>query len=608
MRAHIPIVTLVLLLTPVVVPGLTAATANGDTIYVCWDGTGDYVTIQEGIDAAVDGDEVVVCDGTYTGEGNRDLDFHGKAITVRSANGSENCIIDCQGTPEDPHRGFYFHSAETAASVLDGFTITNGCAPDGGGLYFWGSGPTITHCTIARNSAGGGGGGYCYQGNPTFIECTITENLASYDGGALLSEYSTALAISNCVMTGNVADDEGGALWILDGAMTLADCLLDANRARRGGAIASIDGTVAVTNCTVEGNSVSTEGAGILSSGFLSVSRSQFDSNVVESDGSGGAIYHTSIYEELVVRSCSFTANTAGRGGAIRCGGADSTPVTVADCVFLDNSALNTGGALDLGRGAIYVTSCVLTGNTAAYGGAVRAARSVPTLVNCVFAENGADGGGGIYSVNFSYPVLINCTFTRNEALGGAALNVDSIPTFTNCILWGDAGGEILGDVALVSYSCVEGGYFGRRVIADDPLFVDPASGDYRLWNGSPCIDAGCNGAVPLDAADLDDDDDTSEVTPLDLDGEGRFFDDSDTPDAGCGFSAVVDMGAYEFGDTGPQPCPGDIDGDRDVDQSDLGILLSLWGASDECDLDCDGDIDQGDLGILLTHWGEGCP
>ena len=67
-------------------------------------------------------------------------------------------------------------------------------------------------------------------------------------------------------------------------------------------------------------------------------------------------------------------------------------------------------------------------------------------------------------------------------------------------------------------------------------------------------------------------------------------------------------MGAYEYGGTGPQPCPGDLDCDRDVDESDLGVLLAAWHASDEGDLNCDGVTDQTDLGILLAHWGEGCP
>jgi probable HAF family extracellular repeat protein len=51
---------------------------------------------------------------------------------------------------------------------------------------------------------------------------------------------------------------------------------------------------------------------------------------------------------------------------------------------------------------------------------------------------------------------------------------------------------------------------------------------------------------------------------------------------------------------------PGDLDGDGDVDQADLGILLSCYGQSDCGDLDGDGDTDQADLGILLANYGSG--
>ena len=98
--------------------------------------TEEYPTIQAAIDAAVNGGTVIVADGTYTGAGNRDIDFKGLAITVRSENGPENCIIDCEASSSNMHRGFDFQSGEGQASILDGFTIINGYAlNDEGGEY-----------------------------------------------------------------------------------------------------------------------------------------------------------------------------------------------------------------------------------------------------------------------------------------------------------------------------------------------------------------------------------------------------------------------------------------------------------------------------------------
>ena len=91
------------------------------------DGTGDFPTIQAAIDASAGGDIIYLADGTFVGGGNRDLDFHGKVITVQSVqNDPEACVLDCQGVPADPHRAVLFHSGEGPTSTFEGIQVTHG--------------------------------------------------------------------------------------------------------------------------------------------------------------------------------------------------------------------------------------------------------------------------------------------------------------------------------------------------------------------------------------------------------------------------------------------------------------------------------------------------
>ena len=101
------------------------------TLRVAPDGSGPYPTIQAAIDAATTGDVVELEDGVFSGAGNRDVSFAGKAITVRSHSGDPAaCIIDCGGRGDTlgPHRAFAFRSRETQWAVLSDLTMRNGRA------------------------------------------------------------------------------------------------------------------------------------------------------------------------------------------------------------------------------------------------------------------------------------------------------------------------------------------------------------------------------------------------------------------------------------------------------------------------------------------------
>jgi len=158
----------------------------------------DYATIQDGIDAATEGDTVVVANGIYKGLGNVNLDFKGKAIEVKSQNGPGECIIDCEN--KDDTRGFHFHNGEISDSVLAGFTIKNGRASPNWPGYFGGgiwcdnnSSPRIMNNVIVDNWSGWGGGGIAcmHDSSPIIVNNTIRGNTAKKDGGNLKDLWGT---------------------------------------------------------------------------------------------------------------------------------------------------------------------------------------------------------------------------------------------------------------------------------------------------------------------------------------------------------------------------------------------------------------------------------
>jgi len=148
-----------------------------------------FDSIQEAIDAGTGEETIItVLDGTYTGLGNRDIDFYGGAITLFSLNGPANCVIDC----ENSGRGFDFHSGETKETIVAGFTITNGQADYGGAIRCVNSSPRIANCVISDNKPDGiwtEGDGAWIIGNTQII----SNNLAG--DGTLQLEPNTIITM-----------------------------------------------------------------------------------------------------------------------------------------------------------------------------------------------------------------------------------------------------------------------------------------------------------------------------------------------------------------------------------------------------------------------------
>ena len=245
-----------------------------------------FNTIQEGIDAATAGDTVLVHDGLYTGDGNRDLDFKGKPITVRSQNGPDDCIIDC----EELGCGFHFGNGETAAAVLDGLTITGGRGrthsgglEGGGGIYCENASPTITGCVLVANRASmyggailsynasptitdnlirdnvalGGGGIYCRYGAPTISRNTVTGN--RYSG--IFCYLASPTLIGNTIH-GNQGAEGGGIQSIACWSATVANNTITGNTAQVGGGIGCHGESFTVSGCTLAGNRATSAGGG----------------------------------------------------------------------------------------------------------------------------------------------------------------------------------------------------------------------------------------------------------------------------------------------------------------------------------------------------------
>jgi len=500
----------------------------------------DYATIQEAIDAAVDGDVVIVDPGTYY----ENINFLGKGITVRSMDPDDPNLVAAtiiDGNQIDSV--VTFHGKEGPDSVLIGVTVQNGFADEGGGISCRFSSPSIINCIIADNKTncsdktnssryetndGVGGGIYCFASSPTIDNCIIIRNSTPYrgQGGGIYCKSSLPNIsnctpnISNCIISMNYSERRGEGIYCNCSSPNITDCIISENSVycynsslninnciinnSKGYGIYCTSSSPCINECLIFGNSggIHCQGSSWPLSHFT-ISNCIITGNSAPWDG--GGIYCDSASPRI--SGCIISENIASEGGGIHC--LSSSP-TISDCAITENSAQAGGGISCLGHSAPNITNCIIAGNEANMGGGVycqgrshiiimpfyihRSEISLPrpTITNCTIVENTASvSGGGIFS---DLNVIIFPIY-ESSISGGGIFRFISKPIITSCILWENSPDQIFGERLKIAYSDVQEGWnLGIGNIDADPLFVDPNAGDYHLQPDSPCINMGAYG------------------------------------------------------------------------------------------------------------------
>ncbi len=454
-----------------------------------------YATIQDAINAATYNDIIELASGTYSGEGNRDLDFDDKNLTIRGQ-GCDNTIIDLGGTASNPHRLAILNVDDNEKGPntikLENVKIINGYASDSGGVFAMSSSHlsgwaktslNISNCCFENCNAGRYGGAiwidtiddpgislnienttfkncsdaiYLYQTNrQNFVvninSCTFDNNAIAIDVPYVLQPFT--MTISECTFQNNNGACKFGDGFLGDG-LTIEKCTFTENYSDKLNYPSAIlydsdnsDTYSNISECTFNNNHAKSGGA-VRISGKVQFANCTFSGNsATESDG--GAAY---IKDGCIMRECTFTNNQAhGHGGAAHV----EENSAIVDSTFTGNSADNSGGAIELTEGGKIGESTLENNSADLWGGAIVITSYGGTVSNCSIKNNIAKGGGAIKADSGT---IRTCKIENNKATqnyGGAIVanhaEIYSCTIKDNTADNDDAGGVWVNDTILAN-------------------------------------------------------------------------------------------------------------------------------------------------------------
>ncbi|MEA3474947.1 MAG: choice-of-anchor Q domain-containing protein [Candidatus Cloacimonadota bacterium] len=441
-----------------------------DTIIVDTTGTGNYITIQQGINAAANGDTVLVYPGTYF----ENINYNGKNITVASLylTTQNNSYIDSTIIDGNQNGSVVtFNSSEDSTAVLSGFTITNGTGTVdlfntycGGGIFCKNSNPRIMNCVIKDNSAykGGGiffrgaevflnetvvrdntgGGIHCWQSIITLNNVNIFYNHYQY-GGAGIAFAFQSMGIFNSFYRCNIYLNFGSHSSDLNASF---DCpLFDV----------FLDTATVISNVKdfIYFNNAEQPTIDILHGKIepinqdLYVSPTGNDSNIgltpddplktiswalvnIASDST----HHNTIY----LTDGIYSPETTGERFPLNMRKYVSLIGESEENTILDGNELSSLITCIFDDSDLEIKNLTIqNGNSQCGGGIYIAVDSNPIFKNITIKDNYTDvSGGGIHCYSNCNPIFENVTVTNNSAeVGGGVKIVESNPIFINCII-----------------------------------------------------------------------------------------------------------------------------------------------------------------------------
>jgi len=439
---------------------------------------GDQPTIQAGINATINSDTVLVQPGTYV----ENINYNGKNITVASLFLTTQDTSYISQTIIDGNQNgsvVIFENEEDSTAMLCGFTITNGQAISGGGIYCSNSNPTIVNIAVQNNGTSdgytqSGGGIYFSNSGSSLINVTVSDNTMDqqpYGGssyGAGIYCINSSLNLEHVTIANNIitqgsygGSGYGGGIYCENSVLTMYNVTIMENTGPEmpGGGICSINSDLSGQNLIIA-NNAATYGGGICSDNSTLVLQNAIISNnsanpyytgiLNGSDAHGGGISCIN-GSSFTLQNSTISNNSIGfvlsggpfNGGGIYC--SKSTP-TLINVTISDNTTLHqfdhfwgNGGGICCINSTPTLQNVNILGNSAESGGGAYYDNSNANLENVTISDNYADSnGGGIYGTSSTlvFDNINRCNIYLNNAFQGKDLYSDTyleviVDTFT---------------------------------------------------------------------------------------------------------------------------------------------------------------------------------